>query len=135
MRPRSGLRSPSTHSIVVVFPAPFGPISPKISLPDVKGPVVDRHGRSVPLADAVNDDDRISTPCPFAGAAAHGRLDVIELREFLRQVGIAFAWMRPDPGPAAGAPRRREDLVDDVHAETTSPTAQTRRVEAALSGS
>ena len=31
MAPRSGDRSPSTHSIVVVFPAPFGPISPKIS--------------------------------------------------------------------------------------------------------
>src|SRR6478752_3173675 len=29
--PRSGRRSPSTHSIVVVLPAPFGPISPKIS--------------------------------------------------------------------------------------------------------
>jgi hypothetical protein len=31
MAPRSGLRNPSTHSIVVVLPAPFGPISPKIS--------------------------------------------------------------------------------------------------------
>ena len=31
MAPRSGERSPSTHSIVVVFPAPFGPIRPKIS--------------------------------------------------------------------------------------------------------
>ena len=29
--PRSGVRSPSTHSIVVVLPAPFGPIRPKIS--------------------------------------------------------------------------------------------------------
>ena len=29
--PRSGARSPSTHSSVVVLPAPFGPISPKIS--------------------------------------------------------------------------------------------------------
>ena len=31
MAPRSGVRSPSTHSIVVVLPAPFGPIKPKIS--------------------------------------------------------------------------------------------------------
>ena len=31
MRPPSGARSPSTHSIVVVLPAPFGPIRPKIS--------------------------------------------------------------------------------------------------------
>src|SRR5271170_5129818 len=31
MTPRSGRRTPSTHSIVVVFPAPFGPINPKIS--------------------------------------------------------------------------------------------------------
>src|SRR5215510_6091541 len=31
MAPRSGVLSPSTHSIVVVLPAPFGPISPKIS--------------------------------------------------------------------------------------------------------
>jgi hypothetical protein len=31
MAPPSGDRSPSTHSIVVVLPAPFGPISPKIS--------------------------------------------------------------------------------------------------------
>ena len=31
MTPRSGARSPSMHSIVVVLPAPFGPISPKIS--------------------------------------------------------------------------------------------------------
>src|SRR5262245_38782072 len=31
MLPRSGVRSPSTHSIVVVLPAPLGPISPKIS--------------------------------------------------------------------------------------------------------
>src|SRR5262249_20142553 len=31
MTPRSGLRRPSTHSIVVVLPAPFGPINPKIS--------------------------------------------------------------------------------------------------------
>ena len=31
MLPRSGSRSPSTHSIVVVLPAPLGPISPKIS--------------------------------------------------------------------------------------------------------
>ena len=31
MRPASGSRSPSTHSIVVVFPAPFGPMRPKIS--------------------------------------------------------------------------------------------------------
>jgi hypothetical protein len=31
MAPRSGRRTPSTHSIVVVFPAPFGPIKPKIS--------------------------------------------------------------------------------------------------------
>src|SRR5215831_3148161 len=29
--PRSGFRSPSTHSIVVVLPAPLGPIRPKIS--------------------------------------------------------------------------------------------------------
>src|ERR1700704_1695784 len=29
--PRSGFRNPSTHSIVVVLPAPLGPISPKIS--------------------------------------------------------------------------------------------------------
>jgi hypothetical protein len=29
--PPSGLRIPSMHSIVVVFPAPLGPISPKIS--------------------------------------------------------------------------------------------------------
>ena len=29
--PRSGVRSPCTHSMVVVFPAPLGPISPKIS--------------------------------------------------------------------------------------------------------
>src|SRR5260370_6157651 len=28
--PRSGVRSPSTHSIVVVLPAPLGPIRPKI---------------------------------------------------------------------------------------------------------
>ena len=31
MVPRSGARKPSMHSIVVVLPAPFGPISPKIS--------------------------------------------------------------------------------------------------------
>ena len=31
MLPRSGFLIPSTHSIVVVLPAPFGPISPKIS--------------------------------------------------------------------------------------------------------
>src|SRR5579872_1524705 len=31
MVPRSGARSPSTHSSVVVLPAPFGPIRPKIS--------------------------------------------------------------------------------------------------------
>ena len=31
MLPASGARSPSTHSIVVVFPAPFGPMRPKIS--------------------------------------------------------------------------------------------------------
>src|SRR6267142_342279 len=31
MVPRSGTRNPSTHSSVVVLPAPFGPISPKIS--------------------------------------------------------------------------------------------------------
>ena len=31
MAPRSGLRSPSMHSIVVVLPAPLGPIKPKIS--------------------------------------------------------------------------------------------------------
>src|SRR5262245_18484359 len=31
MVPPSGARKPSTHSIVVVFPAPFGPIRPKIS--------------------------------------------------------------------------------------------------------
>src|SRR5947208_3037572 len=31
MLPRSGRRTPSTHSIVVVFPAPFGPIKPKTS--------------------------------------------------------------------------------------------------------
>jgi hypothetical protein len=31
MVPLSGDRSPSTHSSVVVLPAPFGPISPKIS--------------------------------------------------------------------------------------------------------
>ena len=31
MLPRSGCRRPSTHSMVVVLPAPFGPISPKIS--------------------------------------------------------------------------------------------------------
>ena len=29
--PRSGRRTPSTHSIVVVLPAPFGPINPKTS--------------------------------------------------------------------------------------------------------
>jgi hypothetical protein len=29
MAPRSGLRRPSTHSIVVVLAAPFGPITPK----------------------------------------------------------------------------------------------------------
>ena len=29
--PRSGCRCPSTHSIVVVLPAPFGPMRPKIS--------------------------------------------------------------------------------------------------------
>src|SRR5215467_6371854 len=31
MDPRSGFRTPSTHSIVVVLPAPLGPIRPKIS--------------------------------------------------------------------------------------------------------
>jgi hypothetical protein len=31
MVPRSGLRWPSTHSMVVVLPAPFGPMRPKIS--------------------------------------------------------------------------------------------------------
>gem|GEM_PF-5758528 len=31
MTPRSGVRKPSMHSIVVVFPAPLGPIKPKIS--------------------------------------------------------------------------------------------------------
>jgi hypothetical protein len=31
MVPRSGARRPPTHSIVVVLPAPFGPIRPKIS--------------------------------------------------------------------------------------------------------
>jgi len=31
MAPRSGVRSPSTHSIVVVLPAPLGPINPNIS--------------------------------------------------------------------------------------------------------
>ena len=31
MVPRSGLRRPSMHSMVVVFPAPLGPIKPKIS--------------------------------------------------------------------------------------------------------
>src|SRR5688572_21314405 len=31
MVPRSALRNPSTHSMVVVLPAPFGPINPKIS--------------------------------------------------------------------------------------------------------
>jgi hypothetical protein len=31
MLPRSGFRNPSTHSIVVVLPAPLGPINPKIS--------------------------------------------------------------------------------------------------------
>jgi hypothetical protein len=30
-RPSSGVRNPSTHSIVVVLPAPLGPIRPKIS--------------------------------------------------------------------------------------------------------
>ena len=31
MEPRLGVRIPSTHSMVVVLPAPFGPMSPKIS--------------------------------------------------------------------------------------------------------
>src|SRR5947209_6760758 len=31
MAPESGVRKPSTHSIVVVLPAPLGPIRPKIS--------------------------------------------------------------------------------------------------------
>src|SRR3954462_7398283 len=31
MPPRSGARNPSMHSIVVVLPAPFGPMRPKIS--------------------------------------------------------------------------------------------------------
>src|SRR5438045_1970826 len=31
MVPPSGVRMPSTHSMVVVLPAPFGPTSPKIS--------------------------------------------------------------------------------------------------------
>ena len=31
VRPASALRTPSTHSMVVVLPAPLGPMSPKIS--------------------------------------------------------------------------------------------------------
>jgi hypothetical protein len=31
MVPKSGVRSPEIHSTVVVFPAPLGPIIPKIS--------------------------------------------------------------------------------------------------------
>ncbi len=31
MVPRSGFRKPSMHSIVVVLPAPLGPIRPNIS--------------------------------------------------------------------------------------------------------
>jgi hypothetical protein len=39
MVPRSGLRSPSMHSIVVVFPAPLGPIKPNhLELVDQAGP-------------------------------------------------------------------------------------------------
>ena len=65
--PAIGRRSPSTHSIVVVLPAPFGPISPKISPSlDVERDVVDGDGAAVGLADSPDLDHR--------RAARHGWL-------------------------------------------------------------
>ena len=62
--PRSGARSPSTHSIVVVLPAPFGPIRPKISPGcDVEGDVIDGDRTTVGLAYPGNMDRRAET-CP-----------------------------------------------------------------------
>ena len=56
--PRSGRRSPSTHSIVVVLPAPFGPIRPKISPSlDVERHVVDGDEPAVAFLDAGDPDD------------------------------------------------------------------------------
>ena len=58
MVPRSGLRIPSTHSIVVVFPAPFGPISPKISPSiDLERRFRNGHGFAVGFADSGDFDD------------------------------------------------------------------------------
>ena len=61
MVPRSGVRSPSTHSIVVVLPAPFGPIRPE-DFPrlHVERDVVDGHGPAVGFPDRGNVNDRLT---------------------------------------------------------------------------
>jgi hypothetical protein len=41
MDPESGTRRPEMQSTVVVFPAPFGPMTPKISPPDGQAHVAD----------------------------------------------------------------------------------------------
>ena len=59
MLPRSGFRIPSTHSIVVVLPAPFGPDQPEdLAVADLERHVVDGDGLLVGLADASDADDR-----------------------------------------------------------------------------
>ena len=53
------------HSMVVVFPAPFGPIRPKISPSYLKRSFIDSHSAAVGLADSGDSNDWTHVVCRF----------------------------------------------------------------------